>query len=424
VTAAPRDSEQISARMILIVGSLTAFGPLCIDMYLPALPRISHDLHTSASAVQLSLTACLIGLALGQVLIGPLSDRLGRRRPLFFGLAAFILASAACALAPGILVLIGLRFVQGVGGAAGLVIAQAIVRDQYSGTTAARFFSVLILVTGAGPILAPQIGAVLLHLGSWRVLFVSLAVAGAALWAISAAKLPETLAVADRNLGGLSETLATMRNVATDREFLVNALAGSFGFGTVFAYVAGSSFALENVYGLSPQQFSLAFAFNAVGLIAGSQANGRLVRTVGSPRLLTYGLCGLATAGLTFLVLVLTSTGGLTGILACMFAVMTSLGFVGPNATALALNDFPQSAGSASALLGLLRFSIGAAVAPLVGLRGSHDVLPLAVVMASCGLIAITVRLAFRPRNALAEAPPSAHGVASLPAETATDVVI
>lgn len=410
--------------MILIVGSLTAFGPLCIDMYLPALPRISHDLHTSASAVQLSLTACLIGLALGQVLIGPLSDRLGRRRPLFFGLAAFILASVACALAPGILVLIGLRFVQGVGGAAGLVIAQAIVRDQYAGTTAARFFSVLILVTGAGPILAPQIGAVLLHLGSWRVLFVSLAGAGAALLAISAAKLPETLAVADRNVGGLSETLATMGKVATDREFLVNALAGSFGFGTVFAYVAGSSFALENVYGLSPQQFSLAFAFNAVGLIAGSQVNGRLVRTVGSPRLLTYGLFGLATAGLTFLVLVLTSTGGLTGILACMFAVMTSLGFVGPNATALALNDFPQSAGSASALLGLLRFSIGAAVAPLVGLRGSHDVLPLAVVMASCGLIAITVRLAFRPRNAPAEAPPSAHGVASLPAETATDVVI
>jgi DHA1 family bicyclomycin/chloramphenicol resistance-like MFS transporter len=300
------------------------------------------------------------------------------------------------------------------------VIAQAIVRDQYSGTAAARFFSVLILVTGAGPILAPQIGAELLRLGSWRILFLSLALAGLVLLAIAAAKLPETLPVDQRNLGGFGQALHTMRAVATDREFLVNSLACAFGFGTVFAYVAGSSFALENVYGLSPEQFSLAFAFNAVGLIAGSQANGRLVGRIGSARLLTYGLVGLATAGLTLLVLVLESAGGLAGVLACMFVVMTSLGFVGPNATALALNDFPQSAGSASALLGLLRFSVGAAVAPLVGLGGSHDVLPLAVVMAACGGLAITIRLAFRPRLVA----PGEDRTASFLPEAATDVIL
>ncbi|MGX7681800.1 multidrug effflux MFS transporter [Jatrophihabitans sp. DSM 45814] len=423
MTVSPDQSGRIPARMILIVGALTAFGPLCIDMYLPALPRIGQDLDASASAVQLSLTATLIGLALGQVLIGPLSDRLGRRRPLFFGLAAFILASAACALAPGIASLIALRFVQGLGGSAGIVVAQAIVRDQYSGNTAARFFSVLMLVTGAGPIVAPQIGAILLHLGSWRVLFLTLAGAGLLLLTIAALRLPETLPRENRSSGSLGDTLRTMRSVATDREFLVNALACAFGFGTVFAYIAGSSFALENVYGLSPQMFSLVFALNAVGLVCGSQVNGRLVDRLGSARLLTGGLVGLAVGGFAFLALTVTSVGGLSGVLACMFLVMTSLGFVGPNATALALNDFPHSAGSASALLGLLRFSLGAAVAPLVGLRGPKDILPLAIVMAACGAIAISVRLLFT-----AKTPPV--GLAgdetpqSLVAETAADLAI
>jgi DHA1 family bicyclomycin/chloramphenicol resistance-like MFS transporter len=402
--------QRIPARMLLIVGALAAFGPLCLDMYLPALPRIGQDLHTSASAVQLSLTACLLGLGLGQILVGPLSDRFGRRRPLLLGMAAFIGASAACAASPGIEALIGLRFVQGLGGAAGIVIGQAVVRDQYSGTAAARFFSLLLLVTGAGPILAPQIGAELLHLGSWRVMFVTLAVAGAILMLIATFRLPETLPVERRNPGGLIQTLSVMRSVATDRNFLVNALACGFGFGTVFAYLAGSSFVLENVYGLSPQVFSLVFASNAVGMILGSQVNGHVVRRVGSARLLTGGLLGLSTAALVLLVLVVTDRDSLAGVLSCMFLVMTSLGFVGPNATALALNDFPHAAGSASALLGFLRFGIGAAVAPLVGLGGDHDVLPLAVVMAACGLVAIGVRLVLRPKRAVF-APP--HEVAT-----------
>ncbi|MCW2542095.1 MAG: Bcr/CflA family drug resistance efflux transporter [Frankiales bacterium] len=391
--------ERIPARMLLIVGSLSAFGPLCIDMYLPALPDIGDDLHTSASAVQVSLTACLVGLAVGQMIVGPLSDRWGRRRPLFFGLAAFVIASLCCALSPNIMTLIGLRFVQGFGGAAGIVVSRAIVRDQYSGTAAARFFSMLMLVTGAGPILAPQIGAGVLQLGSWRFLFLALAVAGSVLIAIAAVRLPETLPVEERSAGGVAATLRAMRVVATDRNFLVNALACSLAFGAIFAYVAGSSFALENVYGLSPQMFSLAFALNAVGMISASQVNGYLVARIGSARLLTYGLIGLSSAGAVLLVFVSTNHFGLAGIISCMFVLLTSLGFIGPNATALALNDFPDSAGSASALLGMVQFGTGAAVAPLVGLGGTHDVLPMAIVMAACSGSAISVRLLFKPKN-------------------------
>jgi DHA1 family bicyclomycin/chloramphenicol resistance-like MFS transporter len=397
-------SGRIPPMMVIIVGAMAAFGPLCIDMYLPALPDISDDLHSSASLVQASLTACLIGIGLGQVVIGPISDRLGRRRPVFFGLALFVLASLACAIAPGILALILLRFLQGFGGAAGIVIARAIVRDQYTGSAAARFFSLLMLVTGAGPVLAPQIGAGLLTLGSWRTVFVALSIAGSLLVLFAAWRLPETLPPALRSTGGLGATLRTMRHVATRRIFLASALACGLGFGAIFAYISASSFVLENVYGMSPQVFSLVFALNAVGLISASQINGRLVHRVGPTRLMTFGLLGLAAASLALCLLVIAGAG-LAGILPCMFLVLSANGFVQPNAFALAMNDFPEAAGSASALLGVLQFSIGAAVAPLVGLGGSHDVRPMAYVMAGLGVSAAVVRLAMLPRRDAPAAP-------------------
>jgi DHA1 family bicyclomycin/chloramphenicol resistance-like MFS transporter len=385
--------------MILIVGSLSGFGPLCIDMYLPALPHIGDDLHASASAVQLSITSVLIGLALGQLIVGPISDRLGRRRPLFFGLSTFVVASVALAFAPNIESLIALRFLQGFGGAAGLVVSQAIVRDQYSGTAAARFFSLLMLVMGAGPILAPQIGAEVLHLGSWRIIFIVLAVIGAALIVTAILLLPETLAPEDRNAGGLRTSLQSMKVVATDRNFLANAISCGFALGAIFAYIAGAAFALENVYGLSPQTFSLVFALNAIGLIAASQINARIVTRFGAARILIIGLAALSITGVTLLVLVALDVGGLTGVLVCMFALLTSLGFIAPNANALSLNDFPQSAGSAAALLGLMQFIIGAGLAPLVGLGGDHDVLPMAIVLAGCALFASFIRAVLLPRR-------------------------
>jgi MFS transporter, DHA1 family, multidrug resistance protein len=400
--------QRIPARMVLLVGSLSIFGPLCIDTYLPAFPAIGRELHAGASAVEASLTACLFGLGAGQLLVGPISDRIGRRRPLWVGLVLFIAASVGCALAPNVIVLIALRFLQGLGAAAGLVTSRAVVRDQYSGMTAARFFSVLLLVTGLGPILAPQLGAGLLHFGSWRIIFFAFVVLGGLLLAVSVFALPETLPPAARHGGGLGSTLRIMGEVATNRVFLVNALAAGIGFGALFAYIAGSSFVLENVYGLSPQQFSLAFALNAIGLVAASQVNGRLLSRVSSFKLMTIGLFGLAFGGVALLVVVLTGWFGLPGVLICMFIVLSSNGFVSPNAQALALNDFPHAAGSASALLGVLQFSVGAAIAPLTGLGGSHDALPMAIAMATLGTLAVVTRLALarppRPVSARAAA--------------------
>jgi DHA1 family bicyclomycin/chloramphenicol resistance-like MFS transporter len=406
--------------MVLIVGALTGFGPLCIDMYLPAYPDLSKEMRASASTVQLTLTATMIGLALGQIVIGPLSDRLGRRRPLFAGLGLFVASSGLCALSQNVETLIALRLAQGLGGSAGIVIAVAVVRDIHSGSQAARFFSFLMLVTGLGPILAPIAGATLLRVGSWRMIFLGLALMGAALLVVAVRSLPETLAVADRVPTSFNHARHDLWHVARSRTFLVNALAGSFGFATIFAYIAGSSFVLQDVYGMSPQQYSLVFGVNAIGLVAGGQLNGYLVSRVSSSQLLTAGLVALSTGAVTFLALVVMSVDGVGWVLATTLLCLISLGFVAPNALALAVNDFPLAAGSASAVLGFTRFSMGALVAPLVGLGGRHSALPLALVMALCALSGLSLRVLFR-------APPG-HITGSdgtpyrLPVEAALDI--
>lgn len=386
-----------------VIGGLSLFGPLCIDMYLPSLPTLASDLHASTSTIQLSLTTCLIGLGVGQLLIGPASDRLGRRRPVMCGLTLFVVASILCAFAPSAPVLIGLRFVQGLGGSAGLVIARAVVRDLYSGPRAARYFSLLMLMTGAGPVFAPQIGAFLLRVTSWRGVFVCLAAAGGLLLLMAATLLPETLPPDRREAGKLGATLASIRTVMSSRVFLANALACSLGIGAVFAYVSGSSFVMEDIYHLSPQVFSALFALNGCALVAGAQGNARLVARFGSQRLLTGALCAMSTVGLTLTVVVLGNVG-LPGILPCLFMLMFCVGFVTPNAMALALDDFPHAAGSASALIGLLQFSMGAALAPLVGIAGNHDALPMALCMFASAAGAISVRLALIRPSAAARA--------------------
>jgi MFS transporter, DHA1 family, multidrug resistance protein len=390
-------------RLFLMIGGLTLFGPLCIDMYLPALPRLTADLHASASSIQFSLTTCLIGLALGQVLIGPASDKYGRRGPLLCGLVLFVVASAACSQATTAPMLASLRFFQGVGGAAGIVIGRAIVRDLYSGHAAARFFALLMLVTGAGPVLAPQIGAGLLELTSWRGVFLLLAVAGTLLLGMATFRLPETLSPDRREAGGLRAALVSMRDVGSNPVFLANALAAGAGFGSIFAYVSGSSFVMEDIYHLSPSVFGLIFAANGVGLVAAGQLSARYVGRVGSRRLLTIGLSVMAVSGVSLLAVVASGRIGLVGVLPCMFLTMASNGLAAPNAMALAMNDFPDAAGSASALLGVLQFGVGALVAPLVGLGGNADAMPMAIVMALSGVLAITVRVSLlrfaRPRS-------------------------
>jgi DHA1 family bicyclomycin/chloramphenicol resistance-like MFS transporter len=373
-------------RLGLIIGSLTALAPLSIDLYLPALPELTHDFDVSASEGQLTLTACLAGLALGQMVFGPLSDRLGRRPPLLVGIAGYCAASFACAFAHSLWVLLTLRLVQGLAGAAGIVIARAIVRDLRSGAAAARVFSYLMLVTGMAPILAPILGAQLLRVTSWRGLFVTLAFLGFALLLATAAGLDETLPTGRRTGASAHETVRTFVTLLRERVFLGYALVMGFAFGQLFSYIAGSPFVLQDTYGVSPQLYGGIFALNGLGLVVCGQINAALVGRVTPARLLTFGVAVSAAAGLCLSTIVLIGGIGLAGILPCLFAVVASLGFVMPNATALALADHPHVAGSASALIGVLQFLVGAAVAPLAGVAGSESAVPMAVTIAVLGV--------------------------------------
>jgi DHA1 family bicyclomycin/chloramphenicol resistance-like MFS transporter len=378
----------------VLLGSLTAFGPLSVDMYLPALPHIASELDAGPASIQLTLTAVLAGLALGQLVAGPVSDALGRKRPLLVGVAAYAAASLLCAVAPSAPALVGLRFVQGLAGSAGVVIARAIVRDLYAGDAAARVFSILVLVMGAAPVLAPTLGAQVLRVAGWRAIFVVLAVIGILLVLAVAGGLDETHAAERRAIGGVVETLGTMRRLLADRSFLGYALTGGFGFGALFAYISGSSFVLERVYGLSPQRFGLFFAINAAGFVVMAQVNARIVGRAGARRLLAIGLASGAAGALALLVVAATHAGGLAGILPCLFVVQTSLGLVLPNSTALALTDHPAVAGSASALLGVLQYAVGAVAAPIVGVAGTSSALPMSIVIAVLASSAVAAWLA------------------------------
>jgi DHA1 family bicyclomycin/chloramphenicol resistance-like MFS transporter len=392
-TAAPKANL---VRLVVILGSLSAFAPLSIDMYLPAFPNISADLRAGPSAVQLTLTTCLIGLALGQLVAGPLSDTLGRRRPLLVGLVVYTVLSAACVAVPSVYVLVGLRFVQGVGGSAGLVIAAAAVRDRYAGVAMARFLSTLTLVTGLAPILAPVIGGQLLRLVSWRGIFVLLTAIGAALLVACYFWFDESLPPERRHAGGIGGTLRSFGRLLADRSFTGYALAGGLGFAAMFAYISGSSFVLQDIYRLSPQQFGLVFGGNALGLVIVAQSNRWLVGRFPPRRVLAGGLCACLAGGVLLLVAVL-GRWGLPAILVGLFGVVASIGVITPNARALAMAGYPDVAGTASALLGVLLFAIGGLVAPLVGVAGTTTALPMAVVIAALAasalvLFAVTTR--------------------------------
>jgi MFS transporter, DHA1 family, multidrug resistance protein len=364
-------------RLVLILGGLTAFAPLSIDMYLPGLPALGDDLSAGASAVQLTLTACLAGLAIGQLVAGPLSDRLGRRRPLLAGVGAYTLASALCAAAPTVWALAGLRFVQGATGAAGIVIARAIVRDTHDGVALLRFFSMLMLVTGLAPILAPVLGGQVLEVTSWRGIFLVLAAIGALLLVAALAGLGETLPPERRREGGVRATARTMASLLRDRHFAGFALAGGLAFGAMFTYISGSPFVLQEIYGASPQAFSAVFAANSVGIVAWRVAPLTMLR---------IGVTAMAVAGCALFAVVAIGSLPLLALLVPLWVLVSSMGFVFPNTTALALAGHPEVAGTASALLGVLQFVIGAGAAPLAGIAGTGTAVPMGAAMAALAL--------------------------------------
>jgi MFS transporter, DHA1 family, multidrug resistance protein len=377
--------------LIVVLGALSTFGPLSMDMYLPSLPTIAADLRADTSVVQLSLTACVAGLALGQLIAGPLSDSLGRRRPLLVGLAGFVVASLLCALSPSIEVLVALRLLQGLCGATGIVIARAIVRDLYSGVAAARFFSRLMLVSGLAPIIAPLVGGQLLRITTWRGVFVFLAGVGALIFLAALFGAPETHPASRRNVQSWRRTAITFGHLFRDPQLFGYALACGLGFATMFAYISGSSFVIEGIYGATPQLFSVVFACNALGLALLGQVNGQLVGRFPLRRLMTAGLLVNCVAALAMLIGVLAGIRGLPALLIPLFCVVASQGMIFPNSTALAMQSHPEAAGTASALVGSIQFVLGAVVAPLVGLGGAQTALPMGVVMATCACAAVLV---------------------------------
>ncbi|MGX2997563.1 multidrug effflux MFS transporter [Streptomyces sp. JNUCC 64] len=378
--------------VVLVLGGLTALPPLSMDMYLPALPQVTGVLGASAATVQLTLTACLAGMALGQLVVGPMSDKWGRRRPLMIGMLVYVLATAACAVAPTVETLIVFRLVQGLAGSAGIVIARAVVRDLYEGVAMARFFSTLMLISGVAPIIGPVIGAQVMRFTDWRGVFWVLAVVGVLLTLLVRFRLPETLEPARRHGGGVLAALRTMRGLLADKPFAGHTLAGGFSFAALFAYVSASPFVVQEIYGASPQTFSLLFGLNSVGLVIMGQINGRLlVGRVSLDRVLTAGLTVIALAALALLLITAGVFGetGLVPVATALFVLMSAMGLVLPNTNTLALQRAGHAAGSASALIGTSSFLIGAIASPLVGIAGEDTAVPLAVVQLVAGLAAI-----------------------------------
>ena len=387
----PAPSARSTLRFVLVLGALMAIGPLTIDTYLPALPSITRDLAASESAVQATLTGILLGMGLGQLLIGPLSDAIGRRKPLIAGVALHILASVLCALAPTVELLTVGRVLQGLGNAAVAVVAMATVRDVFVGSAAATLLSRLMLVSGVAPILAPTLGGAILRFTTWRGVFVVLAVAGVLLVTLAATALRETLPVERRRPADVRDVLRTYRGLLRDRTFVGLVLVAGLGFATLFSYIGGSSFVLQDVYGLSAQQFALVFGANSLGLIVASQVNPLLVRRYGPRVVLRAAVSVSAVAALTLLAAAVTGVGGLATILAPLWVVLACAGLTFPNTPALALTRHGEAAGTAAALLGASQFAIGGAAAPLIGAMGSGSAVPMAVVMASCATLAAVV---------------------------------
>ncbi|WP_307787743.1 Bcr/CflA family multidrug efflux MFS transporter [Mycolicibacterium sp. S2-37] len=371
-----------------VLALLTAVAPLSIDMYLPAFPTMAAEFGTSASAIQLTLTTFMVGLALGQLVIGPLSDRFGRRPLMLAGTVVCVLASAACALAPTIELLTASRFLQGFSGAAGVVLSRAVVSDRARGAAAARIFSLMMIINGVAPVIAPLIGGTLTEQLGWRGVFWVLTALAVAMVVGVVAVLGESHPPENRITGGLSAMLRDARSVLVNRRYIGYTLAFSFSFAVMFAYIAASPFVLQNVLGLSKIGYSFAFAANAVGLVVMNAVNAKIVGRFGQRRLLSLGVALLLLFSSLLLVDALVGPV-LWATLILMCGTVSSIGLVVANATSLALEEAHNAAGTASAVLGALQFGLAAAVSPLVGIGGDHTAVPMAVVMVVSALVGV-----------------------------------
>ena len=375
-------------RMIAVLGALVALGPLTIDMYLPALPTIADDLSVSSSVAQLTLTGTLAGLALGQLIVGPLSDSLGRRRPLMAGIVLHMLASLLCLFAPNIEVLGVARGLQGMGAAAAMVVAIAVVGDLFAESVAATVLSRLMLVLGVAPVVAPSLGAAVLLKASWHWVFAALVVLAGILLLLAALALPETLPASHRRPLKVRSIAATYVELLRDVRFVILVLVAALSMSGLFAYIAGASFVLQGHYGLDQQAFALMFGAGAVALIGATQFNVVLLRRFAPQTIVLWALVVAALTGVVFVGLSYEHIGGLPGFVVPVWAILAAMGLVIPNAPAVALARHPDAAGTAAALLGAAQFGLGAAVAPMVGVLGNNEI-ALALVMTAGTVIAL-----------------------------------
>ncbi|TDM20287.1 Bcr/CflA family efflux MFS transporter [Macrococcoides canis] len=380
-------------KLILIVtlGLLAAFGPLSLDMYLPALPRVADDLSTSASYAQLSLTACMIGLAVGQIIVGPISDVTGRKKPLFIVLIGYGFFSYFAARAATIEWLIFFRFIQGFCGGAGAVLSRAISSDLYKGKDLTKFLAVLMLVNGLAPVLAPVLGGFILSVSTWHTVFYILAVYGV-LMVLLALTLEESLPKSSRNEGALKSIWNDFKLLLTNKSFVTMLLLQSLTYGVLFSYISGSPFITQKIYGMNAQQFSYLFALNGIGLIAFSQLTAKLVNKMDELKILKLGQ-NIQFIGMMLTVIVLLFHLPVWMLCAAFFLMITPVSMIGTTGFSIAMQVQNQGAGSASAILGLMQFLIGGILSPLVGVMGERSIIPFIIIIITCTVLAQSIRM-------------------------------
>lgn len=388
----PGDSISRRTRIlyIFVLGALTALGPFTIDLYLPAFPILEHDFNTTASAIQLTLTGTMIGFGLGQLVVGPWSDKVGRRIPLLTTTSVHIFASVLAAIAPSLELLAAARVLQGAGAAAGGVVAVAIVRDLFGGKPLVLMLSRLALVSGVAPVIAPLIGSGLLLITDWRGIFLVLAIYGAAMLGCAIFLVPETLPKARRQERGSTTVLQRYRNVLRDRVFLGLIVIGSMTFSGLFSYLSASSFLFQETYGFDPQQYGVLFAVNSLGVVLGVQTASRLAARFGPQWVLAYSTAGLFVFGSMIFVFSLLDFG-LWGTLIPLFLFITACGFTFPCVQVLALDRHGREAGTAASIIGAANFSIAGLVSPVVGMvsQGGITAGTMSIVMAGCSVLGV-----------------------------------
>ncbi|MFV0458293.1 MAG: multidrug effflux MFS transporter [Actinomycetales bacterium] len=396
-STAPAGEIGLNATILAAVVLITSIAPLATDMYVPAFPAVARDLQASATEVQLTLTTFFVGMALGQLVGGPVSDKLGRRLPLLISLAILTLASLVCAVSPSIPVMLAARFVQGLSGGWAMVVARSMVVDLTSGPRLVRSLNLVAGVAGVAPIVGPLVGAAVLQFSHWRVSFWLVAALSVVMLVVTTLGVPETLPSGRRHQGGLARLVRPAGTVLRNRVFTGYLLVFALSMGTIFAYVAASAFVLQSMNGLSPTQYSMAFAFNAVGLTLATLAAARLAGRVRTSTVVAVGLAVTAGAGVALLVGALWFDMPLPVALIGFFVLMSAQGLVGPNAGALASAAVPENPGTGSALLGFLQWCLAGVVAPIAGLGGEATAVPMAsIVVVLAVMSGLALRLAHR----------------------------